>query len=550
MGVITGRIIGVTGPTALPVPAVGQVVENAVALRALAGSASLPAVVMRQYAATTPNQGGGVFAWDTVVSVDDGVFRFNAGGLGASGAGWQRVGVDFPTVFMAGAVGDGVADDTGAFQAAIDAAIATGRGTVIVPAGRFRLTATLVCTSAVTIRGASSSPPGGIDDAASGFPTLLHDFSGDCILFNGADGNVAASGGGVEGLRIVQTWVGGGTAGNAVAYIGTDAAHRPAWCKTRLCIVEEQTSAPAAAPWTSAFKVDGTASSGVLDLFFGECSSHTSGAGVAMQLSGATQPTVYNCTFYQNGVINVTGTGGQPTASATFVNSQALTLAFDYATDCSWVGGILTSVTDTANCAGTIMVQPGRLVNGFTASTNVVQVVHYNPTPIGSLGGTTRFARPIVFANGHYVGWLDSGGSGVVGAIGVDSGEAVRLAPFGDAVTAVGSTPTQTGAAAPDLLLGMDAGETVRGALRAIDAAKTDTYPLIGGENDQVNVGDETHPVPYHTGLAWVGCSGSLAPGSQSFSSGQWHIQYRRLQLTSTQRLTLAGTARYIITDL
>lgn len=43
--------------------------------------------------------------------------------------------------------------------------------------------------------------------------------------------------------------------------------------------------------------------------------------------------------------------------------------------------------------------------------------------------------------------------------------------------------------------------------------------------------------------------AGQLAPGSYTLESGQWHIQYKRLQLTGSQRLTLTGTAREIITD-
>lgn len=43
---------------------------------------------------------------------------------------------------------------------------------------------------------------------------------------------------------------------------------------------------------------------------------------------------------------------------------------------------------------------------------------------------------------------------------------------------------------------------------------------------------------------------GSLAPGSYSVAADQWQLQYRRLQLTSAQRLTISGTGRVILTDL
>ena len=56
-----------------------------------------------------------------------------------------------------GAVGDGVADDTAAIQAALDAA-ATGGGSVHLPAGRYRLTSPLRPASLVTLARNPSTP--------------------------------------------------------------------------------------------------------------------------------------------------------------------------------------------------------------------------------------------------------------------------------------------------------------------------------------------------------------------------------------------------------
>lgn len=88
---ITGRLVGSAGPTAAPVPGAGAYVENVTALRALVGSVELPSVVLVQYDGATPYRGGGVFTWRTDSREDDGRIRFNAGGLGTSGVGWQRV---------------------------------------------------------------------------------------------------------------------------------------------------------------------------------------------------------------------------------------------------------------------------------------------------------------------------------------------------------------------------------------------------------------------------------------------------------------------------
>ena len=58
-----------------------------------------------------------------------------------------------------GAKGDGKTDDTAAFQAAIDAAAASGGGSVFVPAGTYRLNGTLIIKRNVTLEGIFTAPP-------------------------------------------------------------------------------------------------------------------------------------------------------------------------------------------------------------------------------------------------------------------------------------------------------------------------------------------------------------------------------------------------------
>ena len=133
---ITGRIVGPSSLGTLPAATVGTVVQNVTALRALTGSITDPSVVLIQYSASVPLTGGGVFIWDTSSVGDDGGTRFNAGGLGTSGAGWQRVysGPLDPRWF--GAALDGVTDDSTALGQCRDAAVTlvttmfvTGNGT-------------------------------------------------------------------------------------------------------------------------------------------------------------------------------------------------------------------------------------------------------------------------------------------------------------------------------------------------------------------------------------------------------------------------------------
>lgn len=60
-----------------------------------------------------------------------------------------------------GAVGDGETDDTIAFDTAIDAVAQKGGGTVFVPAGTYKLTASLTIPNGVTLMGDFSAPDGG-----------------------------------------------------------------------------------------------------------------------------------------------------------------------------------------------------------------------------------------------------------------------------------------------------------------------------------------------------------------------------------------------------
>lgn len=57
-----------------------------------------------------------------------------------------------------GAKADQTSDDTAAFQAAIDAAFASGGGSVFVPAGTYRLNGNLIIKRNVTLEGIFTAP--------------------------------------------------------------------------------------------------------------------------------------------------------------------------------------------------------------------------------------------------------------------------------------------------------------------------------------------------------------------------------------------------------
>ena len=75
-------------------------------------------------------------------------------GVGAVALTGQAKLRDFVSVKDFGAIGDGVADDTVAIQAALDALQVRGGGTVYLPAGVYKITATLNLPALVSIEGA------------------------------------------------------------------------------------------------------------------------------------------------------------------------------------------------------------------------------------------------------------------------------------------------------------------------------------------------------------------------------------------------------------
>lgn len=88
-----------------------------------------------------------------------------------------------------GAHGDGVTDDTAAFQHALDAAYKAGGGTVYAPPGRYLFRGSLIMPQGVTLRGSFSCVPShnGIRDKGKGQPGPGDD--GTALLVTGGQGS-------------------------------------------------------------------------------------------------------------------------------------------------------------------------------------------------------------------------------------------------------------------------------------------------------------------------------------------------------------------------
>jgi Pectate lyase superfamily protein len=481
--------------------------------------------------------GGGQFFWDSSFDVDvnlwpegeDGGIVIRPSGLQPSQAGrWRRMFRGPVSVKWFGAKGDGD-NDTLAIQKAVDFAVklvmnpTQGTGVVEFPKGLYRVTNGFTIPAAITLMG-QGGPPGGTENFPNNFPTILHDFDGDLFTFDGNTTSVGfSSGGGVERLRIVQVFGSAGDPGrgSAIVITGSDRDHRPSWTKPRLLIIEESGNAP----WTWAIRVDGSNCGGIPDLYIGEISTHTSySAGGALELVAASGPLIYNCAFYINGNISITGSNGVQSLSCLLMNVNAVNLAIDDAGDTTVIGGIYTQITNTFLTSGLTFLMPGRLVTEFAGvATNSTGVFYYkNVGGPANLGASFRFSQPIALENSQALWGLATQGQQAVPLIAVDVNNALRISPDGGVIVGIGDLRTLGAAVAGDVVL--REGTAVR-----IENNSRDATPRIlsidganrlelGMDADDIKWGKPVVPLG-PLGVAMLGTTGGSGP-TQAAQSG------------------------------
>lgn len=118
-----------------------------------------------------------------------------------------------------GAVGDGVADDTAAIQAAIDAAYTNYNKVVHVPCGIYKVTGRLTVTQGVMIVCEGSQ------GSNKAYGTVFEHYSnGSCFRWDGSGTQYTGTGGGLLNCLIVK--VGGYSGGNAIEVINQSDTNR------------------------------------------------------------------------------------------------------------------------------------------------------------------------------------------------------------------------------------------------------------------------------------------------------------------------------------
>lgn len=134
-------------------PGFTETIDSIAELRTLSKLVYDQVIVSGYY--TKGDGGGGVYFFDAsdTTSADNGGTIIVA----ADGGRWKLIFVSIPTVKHFGAKGDGSTDDTAAFQNAINTVVSTTYG-LFIPSGVYRLTSTLLVSSALRLHGTGGSP--------------------------------------------------------------------------------------------------------------------------------------------------------------------------------------------------------------------------------------------------------------------------------------------------------------------------------------------------------------------------------------------------------
>lgn len=458
---------------------------------------------------SAPHDGyGGVFAWDaTSTDADDNLYTLAVSSQPGVGR-WKRVadlvsGVD---VRRFGADPTGVGDSSTAIQTAINSAVSSSARIVYFPPGFYKVTQPIYCHEACSLIGTHHAPPGGTAGVFTGFPTIKHDFAGDLFTFDaqsdvhGIGYGKAGSGGGVQGLRLVQTHQGGTS--RAIVVTGTD-THDPNWLRfADLCIEEDGVGV-----WDRAIVIDGSATTsggagGVGNCWIHNVNTHTTGA-YSLELRSAASFMVNNCQFFlSGGNVLVDGTSDVPSAGQ-FVQSLCQQLDLDHVSDMGWWGGLIVTPTITANTGltGRVVLMPSKMrddVGGTNPTNSRVFVSRFVVDDLGAPYNFWEMKRHHCMDKGVVLYGRNQSSGTPVQCVSVDGNGLVEI-DAGAAGVRISHAPAVSGAAgnwsAPNLW-----------GLEAVKHAGGTTYTLIestfGNSLDTVQLGNGAQSVKMAAGVA------------------------------------------------
>jgi len=148
-----------------------------------------------------------------------------------------------------GAIGDGVADDTAAIQAAVNASYRNFNRTVLIPNGIYKITGTIEIGQGVMLRCQGSQ------GSNERFGTVFKHYSNQtCFLFNASGAPFAGTGGGLENCLILKA--AGFSGGSAIEIIAQSDRQRPGeMLLTNILAYGEGKSGR----WAHGLHIDGTA---------------------------------------------------------------------------------------------------------------------------------------------------------------------------------------------------------------------------------------------------------------------------------------------------
>lgn len=294
---------------------------------------------------------------------------------------------DYPKLSQLGATGLITFDATAVFQRAL--VLAEVYGAVWVDVGYHKIQSALTATRSITILGPNKGGNGYNTITAPNRSVILKDFDGDLITFDGSSATATGTGGGIDGVDLVQ-YLGSsassnpsfsGGAGAAIKVTGTTTNLRAGRLKIDNCSVERwDDGGDSGNDWTYGLDVDGSTvggSDGVRNNWLMNtrivCGTDTT-AGVR----------IYNAfnTWFSNIALDdrdgsnnntflITGPDAPGQSSNVFFSSCSGNLTTDFASNVKWTGGRVDATSTTAN-SSEVQVMPASLNTLPTASAGLV----------------------------------------------------------------------------------------------------------------------------------------------------------------------------------